>query len=310
MATATLSPDAPAAAPAAPVVTKKKRKVPSFGTIFAVVWLGTIVFLAFFADYLPFIRSYKTSVSGAERYAYGPGSDFWFGSDQLGRDVFARCIYGAQISLRVAVFSILFGLGIGGTIGIIAGYFRGWTDRTVSIIVDILLAFPVLIISILIVGRFDVLALNSDAFSWLTRTWSVTIVLSLLSIAPIARIVRAQTLSIAQREYVLAARSLGAKNGRILVREVLPNLVPAMTSVVFTGVAVLLVAEGGLAFLGYSVKAPSPSWGLLVSENKDRIEEAWWPTIFPCIMFFGTVLAFNVIGDRVARKFDIREAAL
>lgn len=312
MDTATLTPTEtteliPEPPPAPP---RKKRRIPTIGTIFAVAWLGTVVFLAFFADYLPFIRSFETRVKGAGRYAFGPGNDFWFGSDQLGRDVFARCVYGAQISIRVAVFSILVGLGIGGTIGIIAGYFRGWVDRAVSIVVDILLAFPVLVISILIIGRFDVLALNNPSFGWLTRTWSVTILFSVLSIAPIARIVRAQTLSIAQREYVLAARSLGAKNGRILTREVLPNLVPAMTSVVFTGVAVLLVAEGGLAFLGYSVKAPSPSWGLLVAENKDRISEAWWPTIFPCFMFFFTVLSFNLIGDKVARKFDIREAAL
>jgi peptide/nickel transport system permease protein len=168
----------------------------------------------------------------------------------------------------------------------------------------------VLVFSILVVGRFDALQLNNDFFGWLSRSWSVTIVLSTLSIAPIARIVRAQTLANAQREYVLAARSLGAKNGRILVREVLPNLVPAMTSVVFTGVAILLVAEGGLAFLGYSVKAPQASWGLMVAESRERIDDAWWATIFPCLMFFFTVLSFNVIGDRVARKFDIREAAL
>lgn len=279
-------------------------------TIFAVTWLGVLSILAVLADYLPFIRSFKERVRGAGRYKFGPSADFLFGSDQLGRDVFARCIYGAQISLRVAASSILVGLLIGGALGLAAGYLRGWVDRLVSTLVDILLAFPALIISILIVGRFDVLALNSSGFSWLTRTWSITFVLSLLSIAPIARIVRAQTLSISQREFVLAARSLGAKSGRIIFREILPNLVPAMTSVVFTGIAILLVAEGGLAFLGYSVKPPSPSWGLLVSENRERISEAWWATIFPCLMLFVTVLAFNMIGDRVARRFDIREAAL
>lgn len=289
---------------------KKERKRWHPTTIFASIWLGGLTLFAILADYLPFIRGYQERVKGAGRFRFGPGTDFLFGSDQLGRDMFARCIYGAQISLRVAFSSILLGLLIGGTLGLAAGYLRGWFDRVVSILVDVLLAFPALIISILIVGRFDVLALNSPGFSWLTRTWSITFVLGLLSIAPIARIVRAQTLSLSQREFVLAARSLGAKNSRVIFREILPNLVPAMTSVVFTGIAVLLVAEGGLAFLGYSVKPPSPSWGLLVSENRERISEAWWATIFPCLMLFLTVLAFNMIGDRVARRFDIREAAL
>jgi peptide/nickel transport system permease protein len=223
--------------------------------------------------------------------------------------VFARCIYGAQISLRVGVFSIIAGLAIGGVLGLVAGYFRGKVDAVINIFLDALLAFPALIIAILIVGRLDVLA-EQPGWSWLTRTWSVTMVLSLLAIAPIARIVRAQTMSLSQREFVLAARSVGAKGSRIVSREILPNLVPAMTSVAFTGVAVLLVAEGGLAFLGYSVESPFASWGKLIAENRERIEEAWWATVFPALMLFITVLAFNVIGDRFARRFDIREAAL
>lgn len=286
------------------------RKRPSVTTILASTWLIVLTLLAVTADYLPFIRAYNQRVKYARNFKLGPGSDFFFGSDQLGRDIFARCIYGAQISLRVAASSIIVGLLIGGTLGLAAGYLKGWVDRAVSIVVDILLAFPALIISILIVGRFDVLSATNDSLAWLTRTWSITFVLSLLSIAPIARIVRAQTLSLSQREFVLAARSLGAKSGRVIFREIVPNLIPAMTSVVFTGIAILLVSEGGLAFLGYSVKPPSPSWGLLVSENREKLDDAWWATIFPCIMLFVTVLSFNMIGDRVARKFDIREAAL
>lgn len=289
--------------------TKRSNRFWTIGSTLAVIWLVGLALLAFLAPYLPFIRLVDQRVPGASRYAYGPGWDFWFGSDRLGRDVFARCIYGAQISLRVATFSILAGLTIGGALGLIAGYFRGKADGVINIVLDALLAFPALIISILIVGRLDVLA-TQPGWGWLTRTWSVTIVLSLLAVAPIARIVRAQTMSLAQREFVLAARSVGAKGSRIVVREILPNLVPAMTSVAFTGVAVLLVAEGGLAFLGYSVESPFASWGKLIAENRERIAEAWWATVFPALMLFATVLAFNVIGDRFARRFDIREAAL
>ncbi len=121
---------------------------------------------------------------------------------------------------------------------------------------------------------------------------------------------RAQTLSLSQREYVLAARSLGARTPRILFREILPNVVPSLVAVLFTGVGLLLGAEAALAFLGFSVEAPQASWGLMVSENREFIEQAWWATLFPCVMLFLTVLSFNLIGDRFARRFDIREAAL
>lgn len=273
-------------------------------------WLILLSVLAFGARFFPFIPKYDEFDPTGFNFGKGPGGAAWFGTDQLGRSVFARCIYGAQISIRIAVFSIVVGIVVGGTLGMIAGYFGRLWDRVIGGVSDILLAFPPIVIAILLTGRFDALRAGNEAFSWLTRTWSITFVLTLLSIAPLTRIARAQTLSISQREYVLAARSLGARNGRILFREVLPNLVPALVSVGFTGVAVLLVAEGGLAFLGYSIELPTPTWGRLVAENRQRIQDGWWATIMPCIMLFLTVLAFNVVGDRFARRFDIREAAL
>lgn len=291
-----------------------RRRLPRIGVVFGVLWLGTLIFLAVFSDFLPFIRDYDTKLGGARNAVFGPGVDFWFGSDTLGQDVFARCIYGARTSLTIASASIFVGTVVGGTLGMVAGYFKGWVDRVISVFTDSLLALPAIIIASLLVGRFDVLA-DSDitflgiGFEWMSRTWSVTIVFSLLSIAPVARIVRAQTLSLSQREYVLAARSLGATTPRVLWREIVPNVVPALTAVIFTGIAILLAAEGGLAFLGYSVQRP-PSWGLMIADDRDKIEEAWWTSIFPCFMLFFTVLAFNLIGDRLARRFDIREAAL
>jgi peptide/nickel transport system permease protein len=292
----------------------RRKKLP-LGYWFGVSWLAVVLFHAAFAAYLPWVRGENQRVDGAGNFRISPGSDFWFGSDQLGRDVFARCVYGARLALTVSVVSILVGVLIGGTLGMIGGYFKGRADRAISIFTDSLLAFPVIVIASLIIGRFDVLAASDIeflgfGFEWLTRRWSICIVFSLLSIAPVARIVRAQTLSLAEREYVLAARSLGARTPRVLVREVLPNLVPAMVSVVFTGIAILLAAEGGLAFIGYSVKAPSASWGLMIAEARSHIDDAWWATIFPALMLFFTVLAFNLIGDRLAKRFDIREASL
>ncbi len=293
----------------------KPRSKRPLGLWFGVAWLSVLTFHAAFAAHLPWVRGENQRVSSASNYAHGPSADFWFGSDQIGKDVFARCIYGARIALTVGTVSILVGLAIGGTLGMIAGYFRGKTDRGISIVTDSLLAFPAIVISALVIGRFDALAAGDTeflgmGFGWLTRRWSVAIIFAALSIAPVARIVRAQTMSLTEREYVLASRSLGARTPRVLFMEILPNLVPAMVSVIFTGIAVLLAAEGGLAFIGYSVKPPSASWGLMVAESSTRIDTAWWATIFPALMLFMTVLAFNLIGDWCAKRFDIREVAL
>lgn len=294
--------------------TRRRRGI-TIGVALGIAWLVIVVVLAVLADHLHFVRNYDQSLRDATNYRFGPGWDLWFGSDRRGRDIFARCVYGARLSLIIAVSSIVIGSVVGAALGMLAGYFRGWIDRVVSILTDALLAFPAIVIAILIVGRFDALQANGASFfgigfGWLTRTWSITFVFALLSIAPITRIVRAQTLMISQADYVLAARSIGARTGRILWREIFPNVVPALVSVAFTGIAVLLSAEAGLAYLGYSVKSPAASWGLMISENREAIKDAWWATLFPCLMLFFTVLSFNVIGDWVAKRFDIKEAAI
>jgi peptide/nickel transport system permease protein len=299
---------------AGPVAAPARKKRP-LGLYFGLTWLAIVLFHGTFAAWLPWVRGENERTRGASNFGMRPGADFWFGSDQIGKDVFARCIYGARLALTVATASILVGVLLGGTLGMLAAYFKGKTDRTISIVTDALLAFPAIVIAALIIGRMDQLAASDIemfgfGFGWVSRRWSIAIVFSLLSIAPVSRIVRAQTLSLAQREYVLAARSLGARTPRVLVREILPNLVPAMVSVVFTGIAILLAAEGALAFIGYSVKPPSASWGLMINEARSRIDVAWWATVFPALMLFVTVLALNLIGDWLAKRFDIREAAL
>src|SRR4051812_31264851 len=131
----------------------RRRRFPSLGVAFGVAWLLALVVLTVLADYLPFVRAADQRVRGASNYRFGPGSDFWFGSDRLGRDIFARSIYGARISLIIAVSSILIGLVVGASLGMLCGYFRGWVDRVVSIITDALLAFPAIILASLVVGR-------------------------------------------------------------------------------------------------------------------------------------------------------------
>ena len=225
--------------PSAAAVKRRSFKIPTVGVVFGVVWLVVLLALTVFADYLPFIRDADTKVKIGTKvqsnYKLGPGWNTWWGTDGNGKDVFAQCIYFARNSLQIGVLSTMIGLGVGGTLGVVSGYFRGRVDRVISILVDCLLAIPALVLAIMLVRRFDDIKESWTFLNWMTRKWEIILTLSILSIAPLARIVRAQTLSLREREFVLAARSLGAKNGRIIMKEIVPNLIPTMVTVAFTG---------------------------------------------------------------------------
>ncbi|MBU6316111.1 MAG: ABC transporter permease [Acidobacteria bacterium] len=289
----------------------RRRRIPKAGVLIGAAWLIALLFLTIAADWLPFIRGADTKVRVNGRlmsnYKLGPGSVAWWGTDGNGFDVFSRCIYYARNTLFIGLASTVIGLLVGGTLGMLAGYFRGWIDRVISIIVDCLLAIPALVLAIMLVRRLDDIKVDYAWLDWMTRKWQIILTLSILAVAPLARIVRAQTMALREREFVLAARSLGSGNIRILFREILPNLVPAMVTVAATGLGILIGAEGALAFLGLGLEA---SWGFMINGNRARLEKAWWATIFPCIMLFMTVLSFNLLGDRLARRFDVREAAV
>lgn len=289
----------------------RRRRIPKFGVMFGTVFLTTLVVLTVLADYLPFIRSpeSKVYIDGKlqSNYKLGPGWDAWWGTDGNGFDVFAKCIYYARYTLFIGIASTILGLLLGGALGMLAGYFRGKTDRVISIFVDCLLAIPALVLAIMLVSRLDEIKAEIPFIGWMSRLWQIVFTLSILAIAPLARIVRAQTMALREREFVLASRSMGAGNMRILFREILPNLVPTMVTVAATGLGILIAAEGALAFLGLGIET---SWGFMINANRARLEKAWWATIFPCMMLFLTVLSFNLIGDRLARRFDVREAAV
>lgn len=288
--------------------TKQER---SIGWILGTIWISALSFCALFAYQLPFITAYgeKITVAGkAKSYGWGPSAHAWLGTDKSSFDVLSRCVYGARLTLLIGIGSTIMGLFLGGVIGILGGYFRGRIDRVVSIIVDSLLALPPLLLAILIVYRLDDLKLK--IWFWgITRPWEITITLGILAIAPLARITRAQTIALREREFVLSARSLGAKNSRIIFRELLPNLMPTMLTVAFTGLGILIAAEGALAFLGLGVERPQ-TWGKLINIARDDLDSKPWATLFPCLFLLLTVISFNIIGDRIARRFDIREATL
>ena len=291
---------------AAPVVTEPrpedqilKRKL---GWMFwvSVGWLVLLTAAAVFAPWLP-IRGIeeKKILPPPEFPPYSPSGDFWFGSDTLARDIFARTIFGARVSLVVGFAAIAFGMVVGGTLGIVAGYFRGWADKLISFVFIVALSFPSLVLAILITSLID------------RSLFTVSATLGVLAIAPVGRLARATTIQFADREFVVAARTIGASHTRIIVRELLPNVLIPMGALGLLGMAVAIVAEGSLAFLGLSVES-GVTWGRVIVDGAGsrELQDAPWMALSPIFMLFLTVLALNYCGDRLRAHFDVKEISL
>lgn len=301
------SPDADAAAlPAAgarlavaasmsvPASSASKRKL---GVVFwiAVAWICLVVVMAVFAGLLPIDGPYNLS------YLSKLGSSFShpFGTDELGRDLFSRVIFGSRVSLEVGFGSIFLGLVAGGFAGLIAGYMRGIFDAVTSAVANVILSFPALLLLITV------------AAFWGRAWWKITLIIAIIATAPLFYVVRSSTISFAGRDFVLAARTMGASRWRIVTREILPNVMPAAISFGLIGVAIAIVAEGTLSFLGLSVAAPTPSWGNIIAEGQSSTAASDpWIWIWPTLIMFMTLLALNIAGDRLQRFFDVREGRL
>jgi peptide/nickel transport system permease protein len=226
----------------------------------------------------------------------GPSSVHPFGVDELGRDILARVIYGARVSLEVAFISTGIAVLIGVIVGTAAGYFRGWIDSLLARLMDIVLAFPILLLAI---GLASACSLGKGCLGGLITPGRVTliVVIALSSWPYIGRIIRGQVLSIREKEYIEAARSLGASNRRIMFREILPNLVAPI--IVYTSLILPtnILYEAALSFLGVGVQPPTASWGQMIASATPIFNTAWWYMLFPGIALVLTVLAFNLVGD-------------
>lgn len=221
------------------------------------------------------------------------------GTDALGRDLLSRTIWGARVSLTVGFAAVALGLFLGSLIGLVAGYYRGKIESSFMAAMDVMLAFPALVLALAII-----------TFTGQRNMWVITIAIGIVSVPPLARLVRANTLTYSQREFVLAARTVGAKSRRIIWREIVPNVARAALTFALIAVAVSIVAEGFLAFLGLSIPPPDPSWGKMINEGRSDLTDAPWVTMVPATALFLTVMAINFAGDRLRAYFDVKEAAL
>ena len=221
-----------------------------------------------------------------------PSPDFLLGTDGLGRDVLSRVIFGARISLTVAFVAAGLACLIGSLLGLLAGFLGGWVEVVISRLVDIWMAFPPVLLSILLVAVLG------------TGLHSVIAAIVVIDWTRFCRVVRTETMGQAQMDYVVAARTIGFSRPAILFREILPNVMPVLIALLTLEMGIAVVVEAILSFVGLSVSSDTPTWGGMIAEGRQIVHEAWWVLAVPLVALFATVVAFNQLGDGLARSLD------
>jgi peptide/nickel transport system permease protein len=271
----------------------------------ALVALGFIIFLvlvAVFADQIIELVGARPPNEQSTKYLdsfgtpKGPSSDNIFGADPLGRDVFSRVLYGARVSLEVAVIATALSMLIGIVVGLLAGFYRGWVDTVLSRLIDVLLAFPILLLAL---GIASACSLGHGCLGGLLQPGLgvVIFVIAFVNWTYIGRIIRGQVLSLREKEFVESARALGASNTRIMFKEILPNLVAPVIVYSTLVIPQNILLEAALSYLGVGVQPPDSSWGQMLSDATPIFDSAWWFMVFPGVALLLTVLAFNLLGD-------------
>jgi len=242
----------------------------------------------------PWLAPYDPNFIDINAILMPPSSGHLMGTDSLGRDVFSRIIYGARISLKVGFVAVGLATLIGVVLGAVAGYYGGWVDNLLMRLVDLMLCFPTFFLILAVIAVLE------------PSIWNIMVIIGLTSWMGVARLVRAEFLSLKELEFIQAARALGAKDGRIIFRHLLPNaLAPVMVSATL-GVAGAILTESALSFLGLGVQPPTPSWGNILTAGKDNIEIAWWLSVFPGLAILITVLSYNLLGEGIREAIDPR----
>jgi peptide/nickel transport system permease protein len=260
----------------------------------AMAGLVLVTLLAGAAIGAPWVAPHDPTAIDASLILAGPSPSHWLGTDDLGRDVLSRMIYGARISLAVGFVSVGIAVLIGTSLGAVAGFFGGFVDALVMRFVDIMLCFP---------STFLILAVIAFVGP---SIWNVMFVIGVTGWMGVCRLVRAEFLTLRERDFVVAARALGAGDARLIFRHILPNAMAPVFVAAVLGVAGAILTESGLSFLGLGVQPPTPSWGNILTAGKDNIDVAWWLSFFPGIAITLTMLGYNMLGEGLRDALDPR----
>jgi peptide/nickel transport system permease protein len=260
----------------------------------AVGSLVIIVIIFLIAGFASFLSPYDPGKTNVAFKLKSPSFQHYLGTDNLGRDVFSRMLYGSRVSLSVGFVAVAISVGIGILVGAMAGYYSGWVDSLLMRFVDVMLCFPSFFLMLTVVALLG------------PSLFKVMVVIGITSWMGTARFVRAEFLSLRERDFTQAAKALGVKDLRIIYRHILPNAMAPVFVTATLGVASAILVESGLSFLGFGAQPPAPSWGNILTEGRAYIFDAWWLTVFPGFAILVTVLSFNLVGEGLRDALDPR----
>ena len=269
----------------------------------ALIGATVISILVLAAIFAPVVSPYNPETFNLDIRVQPPSAAHIMGTDELGRDLFTRVLYGGRISLTIGMLAMALAVSVGTLVGALAGFYGGWIDSILMRVTDVFLAFPRLFVLILVTT-----VLRQLDLPWLHASdWQpIAAVIGLLSWMSIARLVRAEYLSIREKEFIEAARAGGARNARIIFRHILPNAASPIIVAATLGIAAAILAESGLSYLGFGVQPPTPTWGNLLRNAQAQMTYAPWTAVFPGLMIFAAVIAINYIGDGLRDALDPR----
>jgi peptide/nickel transport system permease protein len=267
-----------------------KRKLSLIGLIIIALIVASALFAPWFAPYPPDLQLFEgLTIEGA---TLPPNSQFWLGTDLLGRDLLSRLLYGAQTSLIIGVVANGVAIFIGSTVGIVAGFFRGFIGAVLMRFTDLMMAFPALLLAIVLAAIFK------------PSLWIVAMVIAMVNWVQVARVIYSETVSLVERDFIAAERTLGASHARILLKHITPHLI--YSTIVFgtLGISTTVLLEATLSYLGVGVQPPTPSWGNIIFENQTYFASAPWLVFLPGIAIVSLALGFNLVGDALREILD------
>ncbi len=254
-----------------------------------------VVFFVLTALFAPLIASHDPGAIDMASVFLPPSGEHLFGTDELGRDVFSRVVYGSRVSLFVGIVAVGISVAVGVALGLASGYYGGWTDSVIMRFTDVMLCFPSFFLILAVIAFLNPSIINVMAVIGLTGWMGV------------ARLVRAETMSVKNREYIIAARLAGLSHARILFKHILPNVLSPVFVTAALGMAGAILTESSLSFLGLGVQPPTPSWGNILTAGKDNIMFAWWLSFFPGVAILLTALGYNMLGEGLRDAADPRK---